>query len=241
MKTVFLDVGNTLVTIDFELIAERLATRGFQVTPAALIAAEAAARPGISRRIAAGGSTEGEDSFTFYIQSIFARLEDAALGGDVATDFARSLKAEVATPRLWSRRIPGVREALGELAYLGIQLVAVSNSDGTAEQSLVRAGLRESFALVADSALVGCEKPDPGIFEWALAQSGAARETTVHLGDVYAADIVGARAAGIAAILVDPTDGFAGADCARCPDLAAFALALRCQRVAAEAGLQGHA
>jgi putative hydrolase of the HAD superfamily len=241
VKTVFLDVGNTLVTIDFERIAERLHARGVEVTVAALMDAEAAARPGISRRIAAGGSSEGEDSFTFYIRSIFSQLQDAGAAVEFAPDFARALKAEVAPAQLWSRRIPGVREALDELVFLGIQLVAVSNSDGSAEQSLVRAGLREPFALVADSALVGSEKPDPGIFEWALAQSGAMRETTVHLGDIYAADIVGARAAGLKAILVDPTGGFAGGDCARCIDLSAFVLELRRQRVAAEAGLHGHA
>jgi ribonucleotide monophosphatase NagD (HAD superfamily) len=43
------------------------------------------------------------------------------------------------------------------------------------------------------SAIVGCEKPDRRIFEQALRQSGARPEQTLHVGDLYHADVTGRR------------------------------------------------
>ena len=80
-------------------------------------------------------------------------------------------------------------------------------------------GLREHLSFVIDSAIVGCEKPDRRIFEHALRQSGARPERTLHVGDLYHADVTGARAAGIHALLLDPYDDWTGTDCDRAPDL----------------------
>ena len=57
---------------------------------------------------------------------------------------------------------------------------------------------------VIDSALVGYEKPDPRIFAAALERTGADPDRTLHIGDLYHADVVGARTAGIHALLLDP-------------------------------------
>jgi putative hydrolase of the HAD superfamily len=87
---------------------------------------------------------------------------------------------------------------------MGLQLVVVSNSDGTVERGLEAAGLRDYFDLVFDSAVVGFEKPDPRFFEHALARAGAEAGRVVHVGDLYHADVTGARAAGVHAVLLDP-------------------------------------
>ena len=89
----------------------------------------------------------------------------------------------------------------------------VSNSDGTVEQSLADAGLRSYLTHVVDSALAGYEKPDPRIFIHALAQAGAIAERTLHIGDLYHADVVGARGAGLHALLLDPYDDWPDLDC----------------------------
>ena len=47
---------------------------------------------------------------------------------------------------------------------------------------------------VLDSQDLGVEKPDPRLFEIALERSGAARDSTIHVGDIYHVDVVGARA-----------------------------------------------
>ena len=66
---------------------------------------------------------------------------------------------------------------LVEASASGLPVIAVSNSDGTAERSLERAGLRDLFRAVVDSHLVGAEKPDPAIFRAASASSRTVRRS----------------------------------------------------------------
>ena len=66
-----------------------------------------------------------------------------------------------------------------------------------------------------DSADEGVEKPDPRLFEIALARSGARAETTLHVGDLYSVDVVGARSAGLHAVLLDAADLYEEIDCPR--------------------------
>ena len=63
-----------------------------------------------------------------------------------------------------------------------------------------------------DSGLEGVEKPDPAIFRIALDRLGADAEGAVYVGDLPSVDLEGARAAGLAGILVDPYDVFAHTD-----------------------------
>ena len=128
--------------------------------------------------------------------------------------------------RLWRTPMPGVAEALAAMKALGLRLVVVSNADGSVERGLRGAGLADFFDAVVDSALVGFEKPDPRIFRHALEGAGAAPERTLHVGDLYHADVVGARAAGLHALLLDPFRDWPEPDCERLPDLSALAARL---------------
>ena len=225
IDTLFLDVGNTLLSIDFELIGARLSRHGFEVGAEALARAEAAARPLVSRRVARGASTEGFDAFHFYIETVLQGLEDLPRPDieALAASLAREIKRDVPTPVLWSRRLDGVEASLTRFLSAGLTLVAVSNSDGTAEDSLVRAGLREPFHAVVDSHIVGVEKPAPGIFQHALRLVDAQAARTLHVGDLYDIDVVGARAAGLHGLLLDPHGDWAHVDCPRIPDLPSLA------------------
>jgi putative hydrolase of the HAD superfamily len=48
----------------------------------------------------------------------------------------------------------------------------------------------------------GSDKPDPGIFRFALKQAGTTADETIYIGDQYKIDIVGARSAGITRVLM---------------------------------------
>ena len=102
---------------------------------------------------------------------------------------------------------------------MGLQLAVVSNSDGTVEKQLTEYGLRSYFDAVIDSHIVGAAKPDPKIFHIALDISGAIPEHTMYIGDMYEFDVVGARAAGLHAVLLDPYSDWPDTDCERVPDL----------------------
>ena len=68
-----------------------------------------------------------------------------------------------------------------------------------------RLGIAGYFdAIVAShDARVRSEKPDPHIFNYALTAVGVSAEEAVHVGDTYAADIVGSSNVGIRPILLD--------------------------------------
>ena len=220
IEAVFLDVGNTLVGMDFALLCDVFAAHGVRTAPAALARAEAAARPALSRYLATG-SSDALDTFAFYLRGVLA-----ALGGDAAATcdrlaprLAAEVRRTVATQRLWSSLLPGVPETLAALRAAGRTLVAVSNSDGTVEQGLEALGLRQHLHHVVDSAVIGVEKPDPAIFRHALALAGCRPASTLHVGDLYAVDVLGARAAGLHAVLLDPYGDWPDLDCERAPDL----------------------
>jgi putative hydrolase of the HAD superfamily len=231
IETVFLDAGNTLVSIDFDWVAEELGRLGVTCPPEALRRAEAAARPAVSRAVAERGRTEGGDAFLFYLQSVLARLEplsgaDEPARAALAARLGPVLRTRP-TERLWSAPMPRIHEALAALRAQGLSLVVVSNSDGSVERGLRAIGLRDYLDAVIDSHVVGFEKPDPRIFHAALAQAGAHPERVLHVGDIYAADVVGARAAGVHPLLLDPYGDWEGVDCERSRDVLELAERLR--------------
>lgn len=216
IDTLFLDAGGTLISMDFQLISRQLAELGAPCSPEAIARAEAAARPVVSRAIARGGSTEGRDTFTGYVDLVLRRaLPELAAPAreELATKLVPRIRIPGRALELWSAVLPGVPEALARLRAAGLRLVVVSNADGTVEEGLTRAGLRGYLDAVVDSQVIGHEKPDPRIFAHALALFGSDPARTLHVGDFYAADVAGARAAGVHAVLLDPHGDWGEQDC----------------------------
>jgi len=107
--------------------------------------------------------------------------------------------------------IPGVAEALRRLERAGIPLAIVSNAEGTMERQLadhricaVGGGEAAEVAVVVDSKVVGVEKPDPRIFDLALAPLGVDAAACLYVGDTVHFDVRGATAAGLHPVHVDP-------------------------------------
>jgi len=239
IDTIFLDVGNTLISIDFDWVARELTARGFATTGEELRRAEAAARPGYSHTFFVAGVPAGADNFFVLLRAILASLPVTSLlpAADLDAlvhELKPVLRPEGKASALWKLVMPRIPEALARLRDLGLSMVVVSNSDGTVEHSLTVAGLRPFFAAVVDSQEVGVEKPDRRIFEEALARCGARADRTLHIGDIYHADVLGARGAGIHALLLDPYDDWPITSlddrCERLPDLWAVADRLTAER-----------
>jgi putative hydrolase of the HAD superfamily len=128
----------------------------------------------------------------------------ALLRRDCAGVFLRALAADVepagfADDYVGALRfapLPGVPQAVAELAAMGLRLAVVSNWDVALTGYLEALGLREHFTAIVTSAEAGAPKPDPRIFELALERLGVAPERALHVGDAEA-DELGARAAGM--------------------------------------------
>lgn len=106
---------------------------------------------------------------------------------------------------------PETVEVLRALRERGHPLAVVSNWDVSLREVLDRTGLTPLVDAIVISAEQGVSKPDPRLLEVALTQLGASAVGALHVGDTYDADVVGARAAGVAPVLV-VRDGAAAPD-----------------------------
>jgi putative hydrolase of the HAD superfamily len=97
---------------------------------------------------------------------------------------------------------PDAPVALAALRDRGLALVVVSNWDVSLSAVLADVGLAGALDGVLTSAALGAPKPAVAIFEAALALAGATPAQAVHVGDSLAHDVCGARAAGVAPVLL---------------------------------------
>jgi putative hydrolase of the HAD superfamily len=106
---------------------------------------------------------------------------------------------------------PEVREVLARARRGGTRLVVVSNWDVSLHDVLEQSGLAPLLDGVVTSAEAGSAKPAGEIFARGLALAEAGAHEALHVGDDLAADVGGARAAGIDVRLV-VRDGAAAPD-----------------------------
>ncbi|MET0976914.1 MAG: HAD family hydrolase [Leifsonia sp.] len=131
-----------------------------------------------------------------------------------------------ATTDAWHRAERGghtlfddVTETLAAAREAGIRLAIVTNGPSGAQRAKLEAlGIDDSFDAVFVSAEVGAAKPDPAIFDFAMAELDADAETTWHVGDLLDKDVAGAQAAGIRGVWLNRLGEHVGADDA-VPDL----------------------
>jgi putative hydrolase of the HAD superfamily len=128
----------------------------------------------------------------------------AALRRDCACVFLEALQAPLKADEfvddfmaaLVFEPLPDVVTVLGRLRSAGLRLGVVANWDCALPEHLERAGLDRFFDTVVTSARAGAAKPDPAIFELALAELAAESSHALHVGD-DPVDEQGARAAGM--------------------------------------------
>jgi putative hydrolase of the HAD superfamily len=102
----------------------------------------------------------------------------------------------------WDQILPGTRDALDRIQGQ-FPIAVISNSDGKIAAVLTRCGISDCFASITDSGNVGHEKPHRAIFDAALGEMKADASESLYVGDVYSVDYVGARNAGMQAVLFD--------------------------------------
>jgi putative hydrolase of the HAD superfamily len=200
LDTLFLDAGGVLVYPHWGRVSAALAREGVTVEAAALAAAE----PGVKRALDTPERIRATTDAARVFPYLELVLEHAGIARSPGTAAALAeLRAYHDRHNLWESVPPEVIPALTRFREAGLRLAVVSNANGTLHALLERLRLTPFFHTILDSQEEGVEKPDPRIFEIALARCGARPETTVHVGDFYHVDVEGARAAGLRAVLLD--------------------------------------
>ena len=218
IRAILFDAGNTLIRMDYAAIAAELERHGARVTPAALQRAEWSARVRLDTVLFAPESvfsTESRDTAERYTQYVLecAGITDPALI-TAMIDWRRRYNPPIG---LWTVAEPEAAAALALVRDAGRVAGVVSNSNGTIRQILERLDLARWLDFVLDSREEGLEKPDPRLFQRALARAGARAEEAAYIGDLYSVDVVGARRAGLRPVLMDPGGCWGARDCPAAP------------------------
>jgi HAD superfamily hydrolase (TIGR01509 family) len=194
-KTIFFDVGNTLLFPNREYILRPLYERRLKPSLEQWHAIERMTKQKFDDFVQHGGAVDHGFWYMFYTRLLEElRLEDDSVRDSLvdATRFSAN----------WDEMRPGTREILERLGKR-YPLGVISNADGKIAAVLERCGIARCFASITDSGLVGYEKPHPAIFEKALQSLGAKPEESLYVGDVYSVDYLGATRAGMQAMLFD--------------------------------------
>jgi putative hydrolase of the HAD superfamily len=217
LKAVFFDAGNTLISIDYAQIAQVLRGEGFAVASETVWEAECRARVRLDPILVRIAEKESPEVFTTYM-----RLTCEELGiawGERPERALERLREINRRESLWRGAAEGAKEVLSALDAHGCIVGVISNSDGRIEKLLKEAGLSDGLDLIIDSRIVGVEKPDPRIFRLAIERASVEPAEAVYVGDFYSLDVLGARSAGIQAILLDPVAAWPPLDCIKAKDL----------------------
>jgi putative hydrolase of the HAD superfamily len=201
VETVLLDAGGVLLDLDYSYLKRLIEARRIEVEVEALSRAEVAARSEINRHVAEGGRVS--EVWRDYFHLI---LNQVGVPTELHEAMIDSLWSAHERFGLWTVAIPGGPEAVQAMKDSGLRIGVVSNAEGRVEVDLAAAGYEGMFETVVDSHVVGVEKPDPAIFKLALERMNAEAATAVFVGDVPSVDVVGARAAGLAPVLIDRHD-----------------------------------
>jgi putative hydrolase of the HAD superfamily len=204
LDAVLFDAGGVLVLPDPTVLAPLLAPYGGD------LAIERHCRAHYAAMAVKSTAGVGEVFWTEYDR---AYVESIGVDAEHREHAAQVLNI-TRSAQLWRWPIPSSMSAMAELARHGVPMGVVSNASGQIEQELLRSeicqvgdGIGVAVRCVIVSHVVGIAKPDPQIFDHALAFFPEfERARIAYVGDSTTMDIGGATAAGLHPVLLDPHD-----------------------------------
>lgn len=231
IDAVVFDMGGVFVVPHFEPMGDAISAAGLDLTPdpddthrAHYFGVRA-----ITDRLAHQDVVESDRGvWAHYDRAYFTSLgvPEASLDEVVA---ARDGQRQNGVKGIWRQILSHNVEGFARIAA-SRSVAIVSNNDGTAVEQCSEFGICQvgsgplpSVAAIVDSTVVGHAKPDPRIFEPAVEALGAAPDRILYVGDTVHADVMGAGAAGIPVVQLDPFDLHDDHDHWRLPDVVALA------------------
>jgi putative hydrolase of the HAD superfamily len=219
IRAVLFDAGNTLVFVDPVRMLHVVRELGVDADELRIQEAERRARLHLMESVHGGARGGTEDHvWREYFMNL---LRWAGVPADLEAEAGSRLRAVHEAEHLWTYVAAETPDALRRVSASGYRMAVVSNADGRVEALLGACGIAEHFEFIIDSHLFGAEKPDPRIFLAAVDRLGLPAEACLYVGDLYPIDVIGARAAGLQAVLLDPWGTF-DVDVDRIPSVAAL-------------------
>lgn len=207
IRAVFFDVFGTLMPYKplprNEILAHRANLAGVKLTPADIERAfqqlETEGRAfAIGTQL--GGDKQPRDR-AYWVRTFASLLAAAGVQGDLP-----ALATAMCDTFLITEDFYVDEETIATLRGLrqrGYIVGAISNAPKGLAQTLAKFGVLPELDLAVGSQDIGIEKPDPGIFRYALDKAGVTAAAAAYVGDEYSTDAKAATAAGMLGIYLD--------------------------------------
>lgn len=144
--------------------------------------------------------------FSYYrslLQPLIAEQDQARLD-----QLVRAITGEFEKHTNW-QLYSDVKPTLEACRARGYSLGVISDWNVALGPLLRQFDLTQYFDCLVVSAIARHAKPSPTLYDMALERVNAIPDYTIHIGDSYIHDVLGARAVGITPILLDRTDSLA--------------------------------
>lgn len=209
--SIVFDFGDTLATLEpprEKLCGEVLAKLGYGHSPETIRKAYSYTDFALKQKSSKINSeTERQAFHTEYnnVLAINLRIESRSSEFDpLMQEHFREKKHWVIFPE-----VAGMLEKLKEQKF---RLFVLANWDDSLLRLCKYNGIESFFDGIYSSRALGCEKPEPAIFNRFVALTGLKPETALYVGNEYLADVVGSRRCGFTPVLID-REGRASRDC----------------------------
>jgi HAD superfamily hydrolase (TIGR01549 family) len=215
VELLMLDAGNTVIFLDHARIARFVNALGLSVDAETLVRTEGEAKtflesPTGGELVQVDWPSRTRPGARGWGQVIGTSLHRAGVPRDRLAEVLEKLWEDHVRWNLYSLVPEGLEDALDRLRASGVKVAIISNSEGMLAGLFEQLKLSSHFDLIVDSGIFGLEKPDPRIFQVALEKLATPPDRALHLGDTYATDVLGARAAGVRTALIDPHGHYTG-------------------------------
>jgi FMN phosphatase YigB (HAD superfamily) len=126
--------------------------------------------------------------------------------------FVRCCREEATSPR-WHAPFEDAVPTLTSLRAARIPLHVISGHVDYLPTIIANLGWSDLFDTVTFTQEVGAQKPDPRVFHFALRRAGQEPAKSIHVGDSWEADYLGARNVGMSAVWLNRTGKLAPGPC----------------------------
>ena len=221
---VFLDAGGTLIDLDpprHEVMRQVLSKHGFDVSSSEAKKALDKTERAFDEETA---TLQGSDERLFWRKFDAHTLKMLGIEADpeaIEKDLSEAFYKATFGVNSW-KPYPDAKPLLDDLGKRDFVVGMVSNATDLLRRVLDNLGFANYFDVLVISDEVGVRKPAPEIFWIACRQAGVPPNRCLYIGDKFAVDIVGAKNAGLNAILLDRPGIFSDVDCVKVRDLNAI-------------------
>lgn len=209
IRAIFFDVGFTLLAPHPsvpEIVFAACQRRSTPVSQAAITRALPQAEAYLRRTIRADPEIWGdEQAINALWDGYFAALLTPCLSGATKAEIAacaRDVRLTFDSATTYAL-YPDVLPVLDALQARGLSMGVISDWGAGLGLILRHHDLVRYFDFAVTSALQRRSKPNPALFHTALRRANAIADYTLHIGDSYLLNVLGARAAGITPVLLD--------------------------------------